>query len=177
MPEKKMHMKDYYDCNYLGSHHFEKGQEQIFTIAEVKKMEVFNQKTNSNSNKMIIHWKEKQLPWIVNVTNRDVIAKLYNSEFPDDWVGKTLQLYVTAVKVGREFKDAVRVKNFIPVTTLQKCDSCSAEIKPFKGFSLADHIEKTKQTYGKQLCTECATKLSQEKQSEKKSSYKPQGDE
>ena len=168
----KTHWKKYFDPKFLGAHDFEQAKDKILTIRFIVEGMEFLPSAGKLGPCLIIHWDEKEKPFIINQTNSKSVAKIYGSNDPNSWISKKIQLYVTSVRVGKNYTDGVRIRDFIPVTTKQKCDKCSAEIVPFKGLSLTEHIEKTKESYGKQLCTDCATKQSDEK----KNAYTPTGD-
>ena len=58
------------------------------------------------------HGKEKKLG--LNFTNASKIAELIGSPNTDDWIGKTIKLFVEKVKVGTEMKPSIRIWPELP---------------------------------------------------------------
>lgn len=56
--------------------------------------------------------KEKKLG--LNFTNASKIAELIGSPNTDDWIGKTIKLFVEKVKVGTEMKPSIRIWPELP---------------------------------------------------------------
>ena len=59
--------------------------------------------------KPVIHWQEDYKSMILNKTNGKSIASMYGDDSAD-WIGKTIDLYQTAVEVASETYQVVRVK-------------------------------------------------------------------
>lgn len=114
---QKTHWKKTDNPNYLGAYSFEDPREsKIGTIASINPTEtVYNPSTNSDETVFVISFKQASLkPMILNTTNKKAIAKATGSDFIEDWVGKSIELFVTKVKAFGEMVDAVRVRPKAP---------------------------------------------------------------
>ena len=71
------------------------------------------------------------------------------------------------VKAFGDVVDAVRVRPFLPVEKELKCADCGCKIEGY-GKSSAEVIAKhTLNSYGRMLCSNCATKVKQEQENAK----------
>ena len=130
--ETKTSWKSNVDYTYLGSYSLAgKVNEVTLTISKVVKEKVTGE-GGKVDNCNILYFKESAKdgvevkPMVCNKTNCKTIQALYNSEFIDDWVGKKITIYVSQVKVGREMKDCLRIRNEVPSF---KCSVCGKEIE------------------------------------------------
>ena len=92
----KKHWKKFFNKKFIVTWSIADGvTEPIMTISKFDVGEVQN--ADGTEEKLIIYFKEdldgKNLPMILNATNCKVLEDTY-SKFPEDWVGKTIQLYV-----------------------------------------------------------------------------------
>lgn len=53
-------------------------------------------------------------PMILNATNQKALTKAIGSPFIEDWVGKTVTIYVAKVKAFGETLDALRIRDVLP---------------------------------------------------------------
>jgi hypothetical protein len=117
----KTHYRKVYKSDHLGTpdleDFIEEGCDLVFTISDVKqyfgsdKISVAGRKINAN----IVHFKEGIKPWVVNATNGNVLKKLAQSPFIEDWKGLRIELYIDrTVKMKGEVVGGVRVKDVPP---------------------------------------------------------------
>jgi len=106
------HWKKLVNNNYIGSHDFQPGQELTVTIESVKSEMVkhFDGKTVEEDSCIVARLKGAKKPLIVNKTNAKIISRNLGSAYIEEWVGKTVTLYVAKVRAFGETVDAIRVK-------------------------------------------------------------------
>ena len=157
MQETLTHWKKLMNPDYLGAYALEPGQDLIVTIKSVGNEEV----TGTDGKKEIcsvIHFYENYKPMILNATNNKTIAKLLKTPYIEQWVGKKIQVYVEKVKAFGEVWDALRIRPFLPVEKELKCADCGKKIEAFGKTSAEVVARHTLNTYGRMLCSVCATK-------------------
>jgi hypothetical protein len=100
--------------NYLGGWDLQdasgKTVDIIVTIKEIKRSEVFNQKSGAMELELTVHFMEVK-PIILNATNRKTLIKATETEFIEQMVGKKIQLTTQRGKWFGEFHDAIRIVN------------------------------------------------------------------
>ena len=100
--------RQYYDRNYLAAFDFEEGKDYPVTI------EKFGRKRIGKDEKMMLVLKYKEHEKAHAIPKRDVgkvIAKVLGSNDPEDWIGKTVTLYVQPGSwFGGEVTQALRVR-------------------------------------------------------------------
>jgi (p)ppGpp synthase/HD superfamily hydrolase len=80
------------------------------TITEVGQT-TFKDKTTQQERKQLqLTFREFQKPFGCNITNAKKIAGILNSRDTDDWIGKTIVLYVAEVESFGETVEAIRVR-------------------------------------------------------------------
>jgi hypothetical protein len=108
----KTHFKKLKNPNYVGSWDLAdsegKYHDKIVTITAVVKEMVHDGK-GGQEECTVIRLKETK-PMVANSTNLRMVAKLCQSPFIEDWVGKNICLTVQKVKAFGEVHDAIRVK-------------------------------------------------------------------
>lgn len=151
------HWKKLMNPDYLGSYALEPGQDLIVTIKSVCNEEV----TGSDGKKdicSVIHFVENVKPMILNATNNKTIAKLFKTPYIEEWAGRKIQIYIEKVKAFGEIWDALRIRPFLPVEKELLCADCGKKIEAFGKTSAEVVAKHTLNTYGRMLCSECATK-------------------
>ena len=156
--EELTHWKKLMNPEYLGSYALKPGQDLIATINTVGNEEV----TGTDGKKEIcsvIHFVESDIkPMVLNATNNKTISKLFKTPYIEQWRGRKIQIYVEKVKAFGDVWDALRIRPYLPVEPKLECAECGKKIEAFGKMS-ADVVAKhTLKTYGKMLCSECATK-------------------
>ena len=152
---KKLANKD-----YLGSWDIE-GGDLVLTIRNITQKEVKNPQ-GKDEEVIVCEWKENYKPMILNVTNCKAIAKAYGSEYIEDWIGKRVSLFTTMVSAFGDTTEAIRIRPYAPRVEAKVeliCEECGQVVKGANGMDAEQIANYTKNKYGKQLCTDCATKL------------------
>lgn len=163
------HWKSLGDPNFLGGFEFGPGEEKTLTIKTVRDGDVFDPGTKKKEIKRCCEFKENVKPMILNATNAKTIAKMYNSDFVEDWVGKKITIYFDpTVKVGRDTVGGLRIRPHMPKSQeiSLKCSDCSSTIIGFDSFTAEQVARGSFKKYGKPLCRECASKIEEAKKAE-----------
>jgi hypothetical protein len=158
MAERGTHWKKFQNKDYLGSWDLEDKEERVLTIRNIGNKEVFNPSSNSKEVCMVCEFTQGK-PMILNSTNNKSIQKTYKTPYIEAWIGKQIIVYVKNIKAFGEYIDCLRIRERIPAEDKLECEQCSGEIKGMGKHPASYIAKKTKETYGKALCTACATKL------------------
>lgn len=159
----KTHWKKLTNPNYLGAYSIEDGKDLILTIKSVREEKV----TGTDGKKddcVVCYFYENVKPMILNSTNLKMIAKLYRTNFIEDWVGKRIQVGIEQVKAFGDIVDALRVRKIIPKEKAEStipCADCGDTIQPSNGLTAEELAAYTMKKYGRKLCATCATKAAQ----------------
>lgn len=113
MESKLTHWKKGFDVRYIGSHDFQPNQELKVTIETIKteNVELFNGSKNEMKSCVLVTFKGGKKPMILNNTNCKIITKNLKTPYLEEWVGKTIILYVAKVRAFGEVVDAIRVRS------------------------------------------------------------------
>ena len=162
--EKKTHFKRLFNPDYIGAYALEPGQDLVLTIKQIKVESI----TNCDGRKEdapVMRFEEKNVkPMILNATNSKTIKKIYKSPYLEDWIGKKIQVYAANIRAFGEEMEALRVREYIPreakkIDVKLDCEECKGKITKLNNLSAESVATHTKKTYGRFLCSECATKL------------------
>lgn len=107
------HWKNYLDKNYLGSHNLEDGEDMLLTIASFVGEEEVQSVDGSKKQKPVLYFTENVPKMILNITNGDMLSKLYGSH-PEKWIGKQIRIFKTPVKAFGKTQDALRIRDIVP---------------------------------------------------------------
>lgn len=113
MSNKKLDVYSNYNeyfKNFLGGWTFEKGDE-VLTITDVTTEEMYDAQNGGKKQGVCLHFKEKELPMVLNKTNADMVAKVTGSEIPNEWIGKKIKLGQSKVRAFGKENLAIRVRD------------------------------------------------------------------
>jgi len=113
MSDKLMtHWKKLTNPNYVGAHDFQPGQELTVVIESVvnEVVKCFDGKQLKEETCIVAKLKGAKKPMILNKTNCKIISRNLDSSYVEDWVGKSITLYVAKVRAFGEAVEALRVK-------------------------------------------------------------------
>lgn len=158
MEQTKTHWKKLRNNDYLGAWILEPGQDMILTIKKVERGIVATA-DGKKEDESVMYFQEDVKPLVLNVTNSKQIAKLYDSNYVEDWEGKSIQIYSAKVRAFKETVDAIRIRDFKPC----ECADCHKEIKPFQNMNSKQLSLYTQKNYKRPLCAECAQKAAEKK--------------
>ena len=159
------------DSEYMGADDIDNGVEPVLTIKNLYRGKVTLQRGPEVKN--VLTFVEESVPGIsevrpliVNSTNRQALKKMYGQVTANALEGKQIQLYIehgVRNPAKNELVDGIRIRDRKPSTAgkaaaAPKCSVCGKEITGISGISAADVAKKTKEKYGKQMCSECAAK-------------------
>ena len=154
----KTHWKKLQNPKYLGAYALEEGRDIILTILRIKQDEVIGPEGKKEICS-VCYFKENVKPMILNTTNSKTIAKLFGSNYVEDWIGKPIQIGVETVRAYGDIVDALRVRPFHPqvgeIPTV--CADCGASIEAAGKLTPAETAAYTHKKYGRPLCARCAT--------------------
>jgi hypothetical protein len=109
---KVTHWKKLTNPNYIGAHDLQPGQKLTVTIESVKNevVKCFDGKGLKEETCIVAHIKGAKKPMIMNKTNCKIIAKIYDSPYIEDWIGKQITIYAAKMNVGGEPMEGLRVE-------------------------------------------------------------------
>lgn len=108
-------IRSFYDRNTIAAFELD-GKDRTVTIAAVERGELPKAGTAKKERKPLVKFKEIEKKFVLNPTNREVIAKLYGYNIKG-WIGKQITLYPTKTNFGRDVVDCIRVRPAIPAET------------------------------------------------------------
>lgn len=144
---------------------FEDGKDITLTIKNVQ-LEKVTGTDGKKDDCVVCHFYENVKPMILNITNMKKIAKLYNSDFIEDWVGKKICIGVERVAAFGTVVDALRVRDSV------RCADCGQIITPVNNYTVMQLSAYTSTKYGRPLCSACATKAAEELKAKKQESQR-----
>lgn len=113
MEQKQVtHWKKLTNPNYIGAHDFQPGQELTVTIEGIANevVKCFDGKQLKEETCIVARLKGAKKPLILNKTNCKIISKNVESGYIEDWIGKSITLYVAKVRAFGESVEAIRIK-------------------------------------------------------------------
>lgn len=114
--EKLTHWKKLTNPDYLGSYSLEPGKDLTLTIRECRQ-ELVAGTDGKKEQCLVLYFQETGIkPMILNKTNAKTITKLYKTPYIEQWSGKKVQLYSTPVTAFGTTTDALRIRDFLPVS-------------------------------------------------------------
>lgn len=111
---EKTHYKKLRNPNYIGSYELMTGGEpkdMVVTITNAIKELVQN---GDKKEECMVVYLKNQKPFIVNSTNAKSISSALGSPYIEDWVGKSITLFVSRIKAFGDWHDALRVRKEAP---------------------------------------------------------------
>lgn len=155
--EQKTHWKKLTNPNYMGTYSLENGADIIRTIKAVKQENVIGADGKSEEC-CVMYFDEEKKPMIMNKTNLKMVAKLFKTDFIEEWVGREIIIGSEKVRAFGTTTDALRVRGELPKHEPIYCAECGQEIKGAFGMTSKKLAEYTESKYGRKLCAECAQK-------------------
>lgn len=146
------HWKKLTHPDYLGAYALEPGQDMVLTIKSCA-IEIVNGTDGKKQECMVIHFMENGVkPMICNKTNAKTITKIHKTPYIEQWNGKQIQLYASAVSAFGTQTEALRIRDMIPQPTqidvtaaifkLESCESLSDLKTTFLALSKAEQSNK-----------------------------------
>lgn len=168
--EKKYFRYQDYFKSFLGGWSFEDG-DQTMTIKTVGEEEMFDKDSGKKKKGLCIHFVEKDLPMVLNVTNATTIAEVVGSDRMKDWIGRKIIVGQSKIKAFGKESYAIRVRNKKPDEKIYTCEECGKTITTAAGKMPSELVEISKRNCGKSLCLACMqaykAKMDAEKEKEK----------
>lgn len=152
--EKKYFRYQDYFKSFLGGWSFEDG-DQTLTIKSVGEEEMFDRDSGKKKKGLCLHFAEKDLPMVLNVTNAATIAEVTGSDRMKDWIGKKIIVGQSKIKAFGKENFAIRVRNKKPDEKTYTCEGCGKTISAAAGKMPSELVEISKRNCGKSLCLSC----------------------
>lgn len=152
---KYVHYQEYFKT-FLGGWSFENGDETL-TIKSITEEEMYDAESGGKKKGLVLRFKEKDLPMVLNVTNAETIADVCKSDKLDDWIGQRIIVGASEIKAFGKKHKAIRVRSEVPGDDYF-CDDCGMPIKSAAGKRPEELIEISKRNTGRQLCLDCMKK-------------------
>lgn len=111
--EQKTHWKKLQNPDYLGAYSLLPKEEKILTIAKITREKIIGT-GGKKKEETVAHFKEAEKPMILNRTNCKTIAKVYKTNFIEEWTGKQVQIFVEMVDAFGEQVEALRIRPCVP---------------------------------------------------------------
>lgn len=114
----KTHWKKLINPNYIGAYELMGVTDELtVTITDVKKEKVKN--ADGKEKESIVAYLKGQKPMVLNSTNCKTISKIYGTPLIQDWIGKSITLYVAKIKAfGEDNVECLRIRPTKPTTKL-----------------------------------------------------------
>ena len=158
------------DSEYMGADDLVPGIEPVLTIKNLYRGKVTLSRGKEVKN--VLTFVEETVPgipevrpMIVNSTNRQTLKKLYKQVTANALEGKKIQLYIehnVRNPSNGEMTDGIRIRDSIPkdgkAKAAPKCSVCGKDISGVSGLTPEQVAKMTKDKYGKQMCSDCASK-------------------
>lgn len=162
------------DSEYMGADDIVTGVEPVLTIKNLYRGKVTLSRGKEVKN--VLTFVEETVPgipevrpMIVNSTNRQMLKKLYKQVTANALEGKKIQLYIehgVRNPSNGEMTDGIRIRDSIPkdgkAKPAPKCIVCGKDITGVSGLTAEQVAKMTKDKYGKQMCSVCASKAKAE---------------
>lgn len=151
-----VHYQEYFK-SFLGGWSFENGDETL-TIESVAEEEMYDAETGGKKKGLVAHFREKDLPMVLNVTNCETISEVTGSDKIADWIGKKIIVGTSKIKAFGKVHDAIRVRSTIPDEEIYICDECGKEIQTAARKQPSELVEISLRNCGRKLCLACMQK-------------------
>lgn len=152
-----IHWKSLTNPNYTGSWAFKPGERKTLTITKAGKEKVVGE-NGKTEEKLVVHFKEKELPMICNATNAKMITKLTGTPNIMQWPGQVIVLAVEQVRAkGGGLTDGIRVQE-VTADIEAACADCGKPIQANGQFTVSKIVAATQKSFKLDLCQACAGK-------------------
>ena len=155
-----VHYQEYFKT-FLGGWSFENGDETL-TIDSIGEEEMYDAETGGKKKGLVLRFRDKDLPMVLNVTNAEAIAEVTGSDRIADWIGKRIIVGTSRIKAFGKMHDAIRVRTTKPDDTEYVCEECGAVLKPAAGKQPSELAEISRRNTGRVLCLACMKKAKEE---------------
>ena len=147
---------------YLGKQHFGPDEKKDVTIADLEEQVVENAQKRTKEVKRILYFQEPNVrPLILNSTNGKRIAKLLDTPYKEEWIGRKITLWVDPSVPNNFDPDnpgGVRVWKTLPIETDVICEDCGQLVTEQNGYSVNKIVKRSQALFGKNYCWDCSIK-------------------
>lgn len=160
MGKNYVHYQEYFKT-FLGGWSFENGDETL-TIKSIGEEDMYDAETGGKKKGLVLHFEERDLPMVLNVTNAEAIADVVGSDKLADWIGRKIIVGTSRIKAFGKLHDAIRVRTAKPDETEYICEECGTVIRAAAGKQPSELVEISKRNVGRSLCLACMKKVKKE---------------
>jgi hypothetical protein len=117
--QSKKHWKEFFDYKYLGSQDLDPGQDLAVKIVRFDQ-EQHTVLKGEEKEFLVVYFEGIEKGMIFNKTNCRIVGPMLGSNYPEDWVGKSIALYIeTGIKnpSGGAPVEALRIRGTVPKET------------------------------------------------------------
>jgi hypothetical protein len=117
--QSKKHWKEFFDYKYLGSQDLDPGQDLAVKIVRFDQ-EQHTVSKGEEKEFLVVYFEGIEKGMIFNKTNCRIVGPMLGSNYPEDWVGKSIALYIeTGIKnpSGGAPVEALRIRGTVPKET------------------------------------------------------------
>ena len=113
--------------DYIGAYSLDNGEQGYNQLTvTIDRVQTGKIMTNKGEEVKTIAYLVGQKPMILNRTNMKELTRLFKSPYIEDWVGKSITLFVSTTRLKGEDVECLRVRGFAPKVVV---DTKSAEKK------------------------------------------------
>lgn len=111
---KKTHWKSLaHDDRYIGAHSLPNGEDMTVTIVRIEEQLGVQMGGGKKEDLCVCHLAECK-PMILNITNRKMLRKLFDTPWVEEWAGRQFTLYASTTRLGGEVVDCLRIRPKLP---------------------------------------------------------------
>lgn len=109
--------REFFKSDHFSAWDLEEGEERVLTIASVGREQVMNPGTSKKESCLVIGFKEKQKPMVLNATNCKTIHQITGEKHVENWIGRRIQVYQSVTKLRGEEVLCLRIRPAEPPAT------------------------------------------------------------
>lgn len=106
------HWKKLTNPDYIGAYSLQPGEERVVEIINVVRKMVKG--PDGKSEECTVANLKNEKPFILNATNCKTLTRIYQTPYIEQWVGRSIVIYVAKIKAFGEEMEALRIKDLKP---------------------------------------------------------------
>ena len=112
METKKTHWRTLLETAFLSGEELQK-EGQIVVIKDYEKVELYSPKSNSKEEHIVLNFNEFKKPMILTNRKAKQISKVLDSQYVEDWVGKSINIFPKEEKHFGNFMPVINIKQAV----------------------------------------------------------------
>lgn len=105
-----MNLDTAFPSKYLRADDLRDGFSEVLIIDRFSMESLKDPRTNVEEMKPILYFRRAEKGLVLNVTNKNALKMMFGTADSDQMIGKEVELFKTQVAVGRELKNAMRLR-------------------------------------------------------------------